>query len=125
MFLHRQECHADAVSAGLRQFKPQLAALAHKKLMRNLEENAGSVAGLRIASASPAMRQVEQHLDALLYDVMAFVAANIGYEANSTGIVLLRGVVQTLGGRRSIRFVATRRHGHVWRIGIVSGTSRF
>jgi hypothetical protein len=68
------------------------------------------------------MGQVEENLDALADDVMTFVAANIYDKSNSAGIVLLRRVVQTLGGRRSIRFVATRRHGHVCSIGIVSGT---
>jgi hypothetical protein len=71
------------------------------------------------------MCQVEQYLDALFYDVMAFVSANMGYEPDSAGVMLLRGMVQTLGGRRSIRFVATRRHGHVCSIGIVSGTGHF
>src|ERR1700678_4147214 len=98
-----------------------VAALPLKKLMRNLEEDAGSITGLGIASASAAMGQVEQHLNAFADDVMTFVAANIGDESDSASIVLLRRMVETLGGGRSSRFVATRRHGHVCRIGIVSG----
>ncbi len=117
MFFHGQECHAYAISTGPGQLKAQLAALPLEKLMRNLEEDAGSVTGLGIASASSAMGQVEEHLDALAYDVMTFVAANIGDESDSAGIVFLRRMVQALGGRRSSRFVATRHHGHVCRIG--------
>src|SRR6266849_7162997 len=104
MFLHRQERHAYAISAGQRQFEAQFAALPHKELMRDLEENAGAIARLGIASAGPAVRQVEQHLDYLAYDFVTLVAANIGYKPDPAGIVLLRRMVEALGGRRTIRF---------------------
>ena len=65
------------------------------------------------------MRQVEQHLDSLAYDFVTFVTANIGYEPDPAGIVLLRRMVEPLSGRRTIRFFQTRRHGHVYSIGLV------
>ncbi len=71
--------------------------------MWDLEKNAGAIAGLGIASAGAAVRQVEQHLDSLAYDFVAFVAANVGHKSDPAGVVLLRRVVQTLGGWRSIR----------------------
>ena len=120
MFLHRQKCHAHAVGAGQRQLESQLAALPRKELVWDLEENAGAVAGLGIASAGPAVRQVEQHLDSLTYDFVTFVAANVGDESDSAGVVLLRRMVQTLSGRRSIRFVLTRHHSVV---GIVASAA--
>jgi hypothetical protein len=49
---------------------------------------------------------------------VTFMAANIGYEPDPAGIMLLRGMVEALCGRGSIRFFQTRRHGHVYRIGI-------
>ena len=68
--LHRQEHHADAVGARLGQRETQLRAFARKELVRDLDQNAGAVARLRIAAASAAMRQVDQDLDALADDVV-------------------------------------------------------
>jgi hypothetical protein len=113
MFLHRQKCHSHAISVGRRQVETQLDALPHKELVWDLEENAGAVAGLGIASAGPAVRQVEQHLDSLIYDIVTFVAANVGYESDPAGVVLLRRMVQTRGGWRNIRCFPTRRHRHL------------
>src|SRR6266849_4992046 len=104
MFFHRQERHAYAIGAGQRQLEAQFATLPHKELMWDLQENAGAVARLGIASAGPAVRQVEQHLDSLAYDFVTFMAANVGHESDPAGIVLLRRMVQTLSGRRTIRF---------------------
>src|SRR5208282_5779209 len=118
---HRQKCHSHAISAGRRQVETQLDALPHKELVWDLEENAGAIAGLGIASAGPAVRQVEQHLDSLAYDVVTFMAADVGYESNAARVVLLRRMVQALGGRSTIRFFFTRRHGHVCSIGVVCG----
>jgi len=76
----------------------------HKELVRDLEQNAGAIARLGIASAGPAVRQVEQYLDSLAYDFVTFAAANIGHEPDPAGIVLLRRMVEALSGRRAIRF---------------------
>jgi hypothetical protein len=76
----------------------------------DLEENAGAIAGFGIASAGSAVRQVEQHLDSLAYDCVTLVAANVGDESDPAGVVLLRRMVETLGGRRTVRFFQTRRH---------------
>jgi hypothetical protein len=89
--------------------------------MWNLQENASAVAGLRIASASAAVRQVEQHLDSLAHNFVTFVAANVGDKSDPTRIVLLRRMVQALGGRGGIRFFPMRRHGHVCSIAFVCG----
>src|SRR6266852_2451585 len=47
-----------------------------------------------------------------LQALMTFVAADAGHESDTAGVVLLRRMVQTLSGRRAIRFFQTRRHGH-------------
>ena len=73
MSLDRQKDHADAVLAGLRQLDVQAATFAGEELVRNLDEDAGAVAGLRIAAAGAAMGQVDQDLDALAHDVVARV----------------------------------------------------
>ena len=110
MFFHGQECHAHAVGTGRGQFESQLAALPQKERMGNLQENAGAVAGLRIASAGPAVRQVEEHLYALADNFVTLVSADVGHEPDSAGVMLLRRMVQSLGRRRRVRFVSTHRH---------------
>jgi hypothetical protein len=88
--------------------------------MWNLEQNAGAIAGFSVASAGPAVRQVEQDRYSLGYNFVAFLPTDIGYKANSAGIVLLRGMVQALRGRRCGHFLPTRRHGHVCCIYIIA-----
>src|SRR5260370_1091061 len=105
MLLHREERHTDAIGPGLRKRKSQLLAFTHKELMRNLDEDARAVAGFRIAAARAAMRQVEKNLDSLADDVVALMAADAGDEPDPAGVVLVRRVVETLGGRQSISWV--------------------
>ena len=76
--------------------------------MRNLEENAGAVAGLGIASAGTSVRQVEQHLDSLTDDVVTFVAAHVGHKSDATGVMLLRRMVETLSGRTEHSYLVRR-----------------
>jgi hypothetical protein len=44
------------------------------------------------------MVEVFQDLQTLLDDVMGFSALNIGHEADTAGVMLLRGVVQPVSG---------------------------
>ena len=97
--LHRQEHHADAVLAGRRQREAELGALAREELVRDLDQDAGAVAGLRIAAAGAAVRQVDQDLDALDDDVVRFVTLDVGDEADAAGVVFSARVVETLRGR--------------------------
>src|ERR1017187_7346879 len=95
---HGQEYHAHSVLAGRRQREAQLGALAREELVRDLDQDTRAVAGFRIAPAGAAMRQVDEHLDALDDDVVRFLALDVGHEADSAGIVLASGIVQSLGG---------------------------
>jgi hypothetical protein len=110
VFLDRQERHANAIKPGLGQIESEFATLPHKKLMRNLKQDASPIASFGIASAGPAMRQVQKNLDALRYDFVTFVAADVGNKSNPTGVMLLRGMIQTLGRRWTIRNFLTLRH---------------
>src|ERR1041385_7401111 len=56
------------------------------------------------------MRQVQQNLNSLADDVVALVTADAGYEPDPASIMLVRGVVEALGGWQSIR-VETGHHG--------------
>jgi hypothetical protein len=61
--------------------------------MWNLEENAGAIAGLRIASASPAVRQVQQYLNSLRDDFMALLPPDIRHKSDAARVMLLGRMV--------------------------------
>ena len=97
--LHRQEGHAHAVFAGGRQGEAELGAFAGEELVRDLDQDAGAVAGFRIAAAGAAVGQVDQNLNALDDDVVRFLALDVGDEADAAGIVFVARVVEALRWR--------------------------
>ena len=104
----RQEDHSDAVLAARRQSEPELVGLLEEKLVRNLHQDSGAVAGVGIASASPAMGQVVEDLDTLVNDVMRRIALDIDHEADAARIVFVRRIVEPLLVGKSSRL----RHRH-------------
>ena len=50
----------------------------------------------RIGAGRAPVRQIFEYLQALSDDRVAFFAFDVGNEAQSTGVVLVRGIVQTL-----------------------------
>src|ERR1035437_3732670 len=52
--------HADAVFAGRGQFQAQSTAFALQKIVRNLDQDARTIAGLFVAAGRAAMQQVLQ-----------------------------------------------------------------
>ena len=94
--LHRQEHHPDTVLAGVGQREAALRAGAGEELVRNLDQNAGAVARLRVAAAGSAVRQVQQNLDALQDDVVRLLALDAGHEADAAGVALMARIVQAL-----------------------------
>src|SRR5690348_4554682 len=97
MFFDGQEDHANAVGAGIGKRKAELLAFASEELVRDLNQDSGAVAGFGIASASSAVRKIQQDLNSLTDDVVTFTAANAGYKPDSARIMLVRGVIETLG----------------------------
>ena len=89
----------DAVLARLRQRESQRRAFARKKFVRDLDQDAGAVARFRIATASAAMRQVDQDLNALTDDVVRLFAVQIDHEADAASVVLI-GWDRTVPGLR-------------------------
>jgi hypothetical protein len=102
MLFNRQESHAYGVLAGRRQFESENRALASKKLVRNLNQDAGAVTSFGIAAAGAAMGEIYQDLDSLLDDLMALLTANAGYKTHSASVVLIRGIVETLRRRQTV-----------------------
>jgi len=69
--------------------------------MWNLDQNARSIAGLRVTAASSTMSEIDQNLHALENDIMRLSALNIGDEPDAASIVLVLRPVQALGRRQS------------------------
>jgi hypothetical protein len=66
--------------------------------MRDLNQNAGTVSGLRIAAAGATMRKVQQDLYSLADNLVTFVAVDAGYKSDAASIVLVRRIIEALGG---------------------------
>ena len=96
MFLDRQKSHADGILAGWRQFESESGALAGEKLMRDLNQDAGAIAGLGIASACSPVGEIYQDLNALLNYFVALLTPNAGDEPHSAGVMFVRRIVKTL-----------------------------
>ncbi len=96
MLIDRQKDHGHAIGAGLGQLDPQFPALARKKDMRNLDQDACAVARFRIATRSATMCELEQDLKALTDDLVAFFSANAGNKAHSARVVLVTWMVKPL-----------------------------
>ena len=78
--------------------------------MRHLHQNAGTVAGERIATAGPAMRQVDQNFQPLPHNLMALLAMHVDDEAHSAGIVLEGRIVQSLAAAWIVMEIAIAWH---------------
>ena len=87
----RQEHEADAVLAGGRERRRSNLS---QKLVRDLEEDAGAVAGVGLAAARAAVRQVLEHLQRLADDGVRLAAFDVHDEADAAGVVLVAGVVE-------------------------------
>ena len=103
MRLHRQEDHAHAVGARRREHPPQFLRLAGKKLMRDLQQQPCAIARFAIAPASSAVCQLDQDLDALLDNFVRGLAFNVRDETDPAGVMLVAGVIQSLGSRETIQ----------------------
>ena len=94
----RQESHAHAVFSGGRQGEAQPGALALEEFVGHLDQDAGPVAGFRVAAAGPAVGEIDQDLNALDDNVVGLMALDVGDEPDTTGVVLEARIVETLRG---------------------------
>ena len=69
--------------------------------MGNLNEDAGAVAGFRVAAGRSAMGEVDEYLDPLADDLVALFAADVGDEAHAAGIVLIPRMIEALRFRNT------------------------
>ncbi len=113
----RHEQLADGVFARSRQREAERGGLLDEELVRDLHQDAGAVAHARIGADGAAMFEVAENLQAILDGLVRLLALDIGDEADAAGILVERGVVETLRQARagigvgiSARNVAGSRH---------------
>jgi hypothetical protein len=92
----RQEYHAGAVMAGFGQRDAELAALATEEGVRHLDQDAGAVAGVLLATAGAAMHEVAQHGQRLRHDLVRAAALHVHHEADAAGVVLGGRIIEAL-----------------------------
>src|SRR5207245_4156013 len=97
----RQEHEPAAVLPRRRQGDPQAIALAPQELVRHLEQDAGAIAGIRLAAARAPVQEVDENLERLAHNRVRPPALDVDHEADAAGVVLAARVVQPLGGRRT------------------------
>ena len=95
----RHEQGADGIVAGIRQLEADLGGLALEEGVRNLDQDAGAVAGARIRADRAAMFEVAQDVDRVGDDLMRLHTLDVGDEADAAGILFQARIVQALGRR--------------------------
>ena len=106
----RHEQRADAVLAGRRQRDAERLGLAGEKLVRDLHQDAGAVAGARIGADRAAMLEIDQDGERVLDDLVRLAALDVGDEADAAGILGERGIVKAVRlGRAGIGGIAIER----------------
>ena len=107
----RHEQLADGVVAGLRQREARFLRDAREKLVRDLHQNAGAVAGARIGADRAAMFEIDQDRQRVFDDLVRLAALDVGDESDAARILVERGIVEPTGGRRAgIGGVVPRAH---------------
>ncbi len=91
-----QEYHAHTVLAERRQLDAPASHFLAEKLVGNLDQNTGPVAGQRVRADRAAMGEVLEDLQALLDDGMAPGALDVRNEAHATGVVFVGRVIEPL-----------------------------
>ena len=92
----REEQHGHAIVALCRQNLAALLSLFAEKVMRNLEQDAGAVAGVLLESRAAAVLQVDQNGQCIVQDLVMALTVDIGKRADATCIVVEFGAIKAL-----------------------------
>src|SRR5262249_35421288 len=95
--LRRQEDHPDAVTSRRGRRGPPARAFTAEEPVRHLHEDAGAVAGERVAAARAAVGQVLEDLEALLDDVVRALTLHVDDEADAARVALRARVEEPAG----------------------------
>ena len=88
----RQKNHANRIFTGRRQLKIQTGST--EKFIRDLQQNACTVTGIRIAACGTAMQQPFQDFYSMLYNFMRFFSINIGDKTHPASVVFVFEIIQ-------------------------------
>ena len=99
----RQKDQAAGIASGFGQLDLLIGADPAQKAVRQLDHDAGPVAGIGIAGQGPAVDQVEQYLQPLGDDLVRRPALQMTDESDAAGIVLVTGIIQALCSGRPRR----------------------
>jgi len=77
-------------------FETQLSRRLHQKFVRHLHEDAGAVAGVRLATARAAMVEVHEDLQRVRHQLVGLAPFHVDNETHAAGIVLELRVVKAL-----------------------------
>ena len=92
----REEQHGHAIVALCRQNLAALLSLFTEKVMRNLEQDSGAVAGVLLESGAAAVLQVDQNGQCVVQDLVMALTVDIGKRADATCIVVEFGAIKAL-----------------------------
>ena len=96
----RHEERADGVFAGLGQGETEPLRLLGEELVRDLDQDAGAVAGARVGADRAAMLEIAQDGEGILDQLVRGAALDVGNEADAAGILFERGIVKSLRRRQ-------------------------
>ena len=105
----RQKHHAHAVLAKRGQGHSDFGHVFTEQGVWNLNQDTCAVAHQGVGTHRTTMVKVFQYFERLPHDRMAFLAFDMCHKTNTTGVVLVRRVVQTLMLQKS--FIGSRSHG--------------
>jgi hypothetical protein len=105
----REEDQPGAVLPGGGQRDAERCGDLAEKLVRRLDQDAGTVPGVRLAAAGAAVQQVDQDLQALFDDAVRAAALDVDDESHTTGVTLVARIVQAGGIGRALRHAQGRR----------------
>ncbi len=94
--VRRQEHHPHPIVPWLRQLQANPITGMLQKRMRDLQQDTGPITGIVLTPAGATMVQVLQHRESLLHDLVRLLTLNVHDKADTTGIVLIAGVVEAL-----------------------------
>lgn len=92
----REEQHGHAIVALCRQNLAALLSLFAEKVMRNLEQDSGAVAGVLLESGAAAVLQVDQNGQRIVQNLVMALAVDIGKRADAACIVVEFGAIKAL-----------------------------
>ncbi|GAB4018457.1 hypothetical protein GCM10028773_18190 [Spirosoma koreense] len=72
----------------------QLTGFIDEKLVRNLDEQTGTIAGVRLRAYGSPVFHPPKHLERIRYDLVRFTPLDMGHKANTAVVVFKLGAIK-------------------------------